>query len=180
MQKASHHPFIVICHWLTFALIMVALVLIEVKNYVPRDNPLRADLKTYHMLVGQFIFLVVIFRVIAKFFIPQPQEIDKSFKKYFKNSIHLCLYIFMIGMPITGILLMQSAGKPIPYFNDLYPLFVEKDLDLKKTLIYIHEYWGNAIYFFIGLHAIVALWREYILKDGTLQRMFLVKKAGSH
>jgi superoxide oxidase len=180
MQKASHHPFIVICHWLTFALIMVALVLIEVKNYVPRDNPWRADLKTYHMLVGQFIFLVVIFRVIAKFFIPQPQEIDQSFKKYFKNSIHLCLYIFMIGMPITGILLMQSAGKPIPYFNDLYPLFVEKDLDLKKTLKYIHEYWGNAIYFFIGLHAIVALWREYILKDGTLQRMFLVKKAGSH
>jgi len=85
----------------------------------------------------------------------------------------------MIGMPITGILLMQSAGKPIPYFNEIYPQFIEKDLDVKKTFKYIHEYWGNAIYFFIGLHALVAIWREYVLKDGTLQRMLLPKASVS-
>ena len=179
MQKNTHHPLIVIFHWFSFFLIMLALALIEIKNYVPRDNPWRADLKTYHMLVGQIIFLVVFCRVLAKFFIQQAHDADESYKRAFKKIIHLCLYIFMIGMPITGILLMQSAGKPIPYFNDIYPQFIENDLDVKKTFKYIHEYWGNAIYFFIGLHALVAIWREYVLKDGTLQKMLLTKASVS-
>ena len=153
----------------------MALVLIEVKNYVPRENPWRADLKTYHMLVGQLIFLLVLLRVVAKCFTPHPQDKDPILQKLLKHIIHFCLYVFMIGMPITGVLLMQSAGKPIPYFNEFYPQFIEKNMDLKKTFKYIHEYWGNAIYFFIGAHALAAIWREYIFKDGTLQKMLLTK-----
>ena len=92
MNKSIHHPLIVIFHWLSFALIMMALVLIEVKNYVPRENPWRADLKTYHMLVGQLIFLLVLLRVVAKCFTPHPQDKDPILQKLLKHIIHFCLY----------------------------------------------------------------------------------------
>jgi cytochrome b561 len=180
MNKSTHHPLIIFFHWFSFALILGALLLIEIKNYVPRDNPWRADLKTYHMLFGQMILLVVLLRVITRLFVINPIEQEKTLSRLFKKVIHACLYIFMLGMPMTGILLMQSAGKPIPYFGDLYPMLIQENVDLKKTYKYIHECWGNAIYFFIGAHAIMAIWREYIIKDGTLQKMLLAKATRSH
>jgi len=180
MNKSTHHPLIIFLHWFSFALILGALLLIEIKNYVPRDNPWRADLKTYHMLIGQMILFVVLVRVITKFFVINPIEQEKTLSRLFKKVIHACLYIFMLGMPVTGILLMQSAGKPIPYLGDIYPILLQENVNHKKTFKYIHEYWGNAIYFFIGAHAIMAIWREYVTKDGTLQKMLVSKVTRAH
>jgi len=180
MNKTTHHPLIIFFHWLCFGLIIAALLLIEIKNFVPRDNPWRADLKTYHMLLGQIILLVVILRVMTKLVVINPIEQEKTLARLFKKIIHACLYIFMLGMPITGILLMQSAGKPIPYFGDFYPNMIQESADLKKTFINIHEYLGNMIYVFIGAHAIMAIWRKYIMKEGAMQKILLSKASRSH
>ena len=94
--------------------------------------------------------------------------------------IHACLYIFMLAMPVSGIMLMQSAGNPIPYFGDLYPVLTHANINYAKAYKYIHIYLGNAIYLFIGAHAIMAIWREYIIKDGILQKMLLSKATRSH
>ncbi len=180
MNKSTHHPLIIFLHWFTFALILAALLLIEIKNFVPRDNLWRLDLKTYHMLIGQMIFVAVLVRVITRLFVINPIEQEKTLSRLLKKIMHAFLYIFMLGMPLTGVLLMQSAGKPIPYFGDLYPIFIQENLGLKQTYKYIHEYWGNAIYLFIGAHAIMAIWREYVMKDGTLQKMLLSKATRAH
>ena len=180
MNKTTHHPLIIFFHWLCFGLIIAALLLIEVKNFVPRDNPWRADLKTYHMLLGQIILLVVMLRVMTKLVVINPIEQEKTLARFFKKIIHACLYVFMLGMPITGILLMQSAGKPIPYFGDLYPGMIQESADLKKTFKNIHEYWGNTIYLFIGAHAIMAIWRKYIMKEGAMQKLLVSKASRAH
>ncbi len=180
MNKSTHHPLIIFFHWLSFALILGALLLIEIKNYVPRDHPWLVDLKTYHMLIGQMILLVVLVRIITRLFVINPIEQEKTLSRAFKKSIHFCLYIFMLGMPVTGILLMQSAGNPVPYFGNLYPVLTQANIELAKTYKYIHVYWGNAIYLFIGSHAIMAIWRQYVLKDGPLQKMLLSKATRAH
>ena len=180
MNKTTHHPLIIFFHWLCFGLIIAALLLIEMKNFVPRDNPWHADLKTYHMLLGQIILLVVMLRMMTKLMVINPIEQEKTLARFFKKIIHACLYIFMLGMPITGILLMQSAGKPIPYLGDFYPNMIQESSDLKKTFKYIHEYWGNTIYVFIGAHAIMAIWRKYIMKDGAMQKILLAKASRAH
>ena len=180
MNKSTHHPLIIFFHWFSFALILGALILIEVKNYVPRDNPWRTDLKTYHMLIGQMILLVVLLRIITRIFVINPIEQEKSVSRVFKKMIHACLYIFMLAMPVSGIMLMQSAGNPIPYFGDLYPVLTHANINYAKAYKYIHIYLGNAIYLFIGAHAIMAIWREYIIKDGILQKMLLSKATRSH
>jgi len=94
--------------------------------------------------------------------------------------MHACLYIFMLAMPVSGIMLMQSAGNPIPYFGDLYPALTQVNIGLAKAYKYIHIYLGNAIYLFIGAHAIMAIWREYVMKDGPLQKMLLPKATRAH
>jgi cytochrome b561 len=75
---------------------------------------------------------------------------------------------------------MQSAGKPIPYFGDFYPSMILESTDFKKTFINIHEYLGNMIYVFIGAHAIMAIWRKYIMKEGAMQKILLSKASRSH
>jgi cytochrome b561 len=180
MNKTTHHPLIIFFHWLCFGLIVAALLLIEIKNFIPRDNHWHADLKTYHMLLGQSILLVVILRMVTKLMVINPIEQEKTLARFFKKIIHACLYIFMLGMPITGILLMQSAGKPIPYLGDFYPSMIQESSGLKKTFKNIHEYWGNTIYLFIGAHAIMAIWRKYIMKDGIMQKILLSKASRAH
>jgi cytochrome b561 len=180
MNKSTHHPLIIFFHWFSFALILGALLLIEIKSFVPRDNPWQADLKTYHMLIGQMILLIVLLRIITRLFVINPIEQEKTLSRALKKMIHACLYLFMLAMPVSGIMLMQSAGKPIPYFGDLYPAFTHAHIDLAKTYKYIHIYLGNAIYLFIGAHAIMAVWREYVMKDGPLQKMLLPKATRAH
>ena len=86
MNKSTHHPLIIFLHWFTFILILGALLLIEIKNYVPRDNPWRADLKTYHMLIGQTILFVVLVRVISRFFVINPIEQQKTLSSITENK----------------------------------------------------------------------------------------------
>jgi cytochrome b561 len=180
MNKTTHHPLIIFFHWLCFGLIIAALLLIEIKNFVPRDNPWRADLKNYHMLLGQIILFVVMLRVVTKLVVINPIEQEKTLARFFKKIIHACLYVFMLGMPITGILLMQSAGKPIPYLGDFYPGMIQESVVLKETFKNIHEYWGNTIYLFIGAHAIMAIWRKYIMKEGAMQKLLVSKASRAH
>jgi cytochrome b561 len=180
MNKSTHHPLIIFFHWFSFTLILGALLLIEIKNYVPSDNPWRTNLTTYHMLLGQTILLVVLLRIITRLFVINPIEQEKTVSRVFKKMMHACLYIFMLAMPVSGIMLMQSAGNPIPYFGDLYPALTQVNIGLAKAYKYIHIYLGNAIYLFIGAHAIMAIWREYVMKDGPLQKMLLPKATRAH
>jgi cytochrome b561 len=38
----------------------------------------------------------------------------------------------------------------------------------------------NMIYVFIGAHAIMAIWRKYIMKEGAMQKILLSKASRSH
>jgi len=180
MNKSTHHPLTIFFHWFSFALILGALLIIEIKNYVPIDNPWRTDLTVYHSLLGQMILLVVLLRIISRLFVINPIEQEKTVSRVLKKMIHACLYIFMLAMPVSGIMLMQSSGNTIPYFGDLYPALTHANIDFAKIYKYSHIYLGKAIYLFIGAHAIMAIWREYVMKDGPIQKTLLSKATRAH
>jgi cytochrome b561 len=88
------------------------------------------------------------------------------------SIIHLALYGLMISMPILGWMLLNAAGKPIPFFGLNLPSRMSENRDMDANQIKeIHESVGTIGYFFIGVHALAALYHHYALGDNKLLRM---------
>jgi len=79
----------------------------------------------------------------------------------------------MIGMPLSGWLLLSAAGKPIPF--DL-PALIEANKELASQIKEIHEVIGTTGYFLIGLHVVAALYHHLVVRDDTLTRILPLRK----
>jgi cytochrome b561 len=90
--------------------------------------------------------------------------------------LHLAVYALMIGMPLTGWLLLSASGKPIPFFGFELPALIGTDKDLAGQIKEVHEFVGTMGYYLLGLHAIAALYHHYIQRDDTLTRMLPIRK----
>lgn len=160
-------------HWLMLLLFIAIYATIDLRELYPKGSDPREALKTWHFMLGMLSFVLVWLRLAARFSgptplikpaIPHPQEISAKL-------LHLALYVLMIGMPITGWLLLSATGKPVPFFGLELPALIGENKDLAKTLKDIHEFVGTAGYYLIGLHAAAALYHHYIVRDNTLLRM---------
>ena len=102
---------------------------------------------------------------------PRIEPAPPAWQHALATVVHWVLYLFMIGMPLGGWLMLSAAGKPIPYFGLELPSLVAPDKALATQVKEIHETIGKAGYALIGLHAVAALFHHHVLKDDTLTRM---------
>jgi cytochrome b561 len=160
-------------HWLMFFLIVGIYGCMELHEFYPRGSDIRQGLKHWHFMLGLSVFFLVWLRLLAKVWQVSPDispDITKWQKLAAKGS-HLVLYLFMLGMPIGGWLILSGEGENIPFFGLSMPPLMSENKDLAETIEDIHKLVGNIGYALIGLHAAVALFHHYIQKDNTLTRM---------
>lgn len=160
-------------HWLMVLLFMAIYATINLRELYPKGSDPREALKTWHFMLGMLSFVLVWLRLAARFSGPTPliKPAIPHLQEISAKLLHLALYVLMIGMPITGWLLLSATGKPIPFFGLELPALIGENKDLAKTLKDIHEFVGTAGYYLIGLHAAAALYHHYIVRDNTLLRM---------
>jgi superoxide oxidase len=119
------------------------------------------------------VFFLVWVRIIAKLWQLSPvikPDIGK-WQKLAAKTAHLALYLFMVGMPIGGWLILSGEGKDIPFFGLSMPPLISENKELAETVGDIHKLVGSIGYWLIGLHAAAALFHHYIQKDNTLTRI---------
>ena len=172
MSRTQYHPASVFLHWLVFLLVVAAFITIELKGQFPKGSEARDLCKSIHGVFGQLIFLAMIIRLaIRKIYgVPQPMN-SRLLLTHLAKAMHLLLYTLLLISPIFGILYFQYAGKEIHFFGLVWPQFVTPNPEMKKLVEGIHEFLGNSLYFLIGIHALAALWKHYVVKDDTLRRM---------
>jgi cytochrome b561 len=168
----KYHPASVFLHWLIFLLFVVALAAIELRGEVPKGTPLRATLKTVHMMAGQLIFLFVLFRLAARWRFGVPSALDAPrWQTRAAGVVHLLLYLVMFALPVTGILFTQAEGKDVMFFSLALPHVIGQNPALSDTLQDVHELIGNTVYYLVGLHVAGALWHHFVHRDQIFQRM---------
>lgn len=168
----KYHPASVFLHWFIFLLFIVALAAIELRGEIPKGEPLRATLKTVHMMAGQLVLLFVLFRLAARWRFGVPPELDApQWQARAAGTMHILLYLVMFALPVTGILFTQAEGKDVMFFSMALPRLIGSDPALSDTLKDIHELIGNAVYYLVGLHAAGALWHHFVRRDHIFQRM---------
>ena len=180
MPSQRYHPISIFFHWLIFLLVAIALGIIELKGQFPKGSEPRELCKTIHSLIGQFIFIAMALRLLARFVygVPEPIGPKQTFATLAK-LMHGLFYILLLTLPIMGFIFLQAGGKPIHFFSWVWPELIAPNPNVKKAFKEAHEFLGTSLYFLIGIHALAALWQHYILKDDTLRRMLNKLKAST-
>lgn len=165
-------------HWLMLLLFIAVYASIELRVLYEKGSDPREALKAWHFMLGLLVFALVWLRIAARLSGPTP-NIQPALGKVQQLSaklLHLALYMLMIGMPLTGWLVLSASGKVIPFFGLELPALIGENKDLAKQIKEVHEFVGNTGYFLLGLHVIAALYHHYIKRDDTLTRMLPYQK----
>jgi cytochrome b561 len=165
-------------HWLMLLLFVGVYGAIELRELFEKGSDPREALKTWHFMLGMLVFVLVWLRLAARLSGPTPAIVPEPARLQQLSSglLHLALYLLMIGMPLTGWLMLSAAGKPIPFFGLELPALIGENKDLSKQIKEVHEFVGTTGYFLIGLHAVAALYHHYLRHDNTLTRMLPERK----
>ena len=160
-------------HWLMLVLLVAVYLAMELHENFPKGSDARAFMKALHFMLGISVLIMMAARIAARFSGPTPliQPQPAGWQELLAKLMHLALYVFMIGMPIAGWLILSGEGKPVPFFGLELPALIAKNHDLAETIEHWHKEVGEWAYYLVGLHAVAALYHHYIVKDNTVLRM---------
>ncbi|MFA6014089.1 MAG: cytochrome b [Gallionellaceae bacterium] len=165
-------------HWLMLLLFVAVYGTIELRELFEKGSDPREALKTWHFMLGMLVFVLVWLRIAARLSGPTPaiQPEPEKMQQLSAKLLHLTLYALMIGMPLTGWLMLSASGKVIPFFGLELPALIGENKDLAKQIKEVHEFVGTTGYYLLGLHVIAALYHHFIKRDNTLTRMLPERK----
>ena len=160
-------------HWLMLVLLAAVYACIELREFFPKGGDLRAQLKTWHFMLGLLVFGLAAVRLGWSLFNVEPriEPAQAKLQALLAKLMHVALYGMMLGLPIAGWLILSGEGKVIPFFGFEHPPLIDANRSLAKLIEEIHETLANIGLALIGLHAAAALFHHHVLHDNTLQRM---------
>ena len=161
-------------HWLMFWLLVAVYAAINLHDLATKGSALRAELKTWHFMLGLCVFVLVGVRLFSRLLagpVPAIEPRMSAWQSRLATAMHVALYVFMVGMPLLGWLAVSAKGEPVLFFGSPLPLLIAPDKALYDRLKQIHETIGTAGYYLIALHAAAALFHHYVMRDNTLARM---------
>lgn len=160
-------------HWLMLLILVAVYACIELREFYPKGSDIREGLKSWHFMLGLTVFVLIWLRIYARITTTAPPITPAlaPLQNLSAKLMHVALYLFMIGMPLLGWILLSATGKPIPFFGLELPALVAENKGLADLIKEIHETGGTVGYFLVGFHAVAALFHHYYVKDNTLLRM---------
>jgi len=163
-------------HWLSFAFVLLAYVLINVREFAPRGSDARALIMQSHILAGLVVLALVVPRLLGRLRGPPPPPISPpiaSWEATLSRVTHVALYAFLFVQPILGVLTVFAGGHAItiPFTSLQIPSPMTGSHDLGERFGDIHGWVGTVFYYVIGLHILGALWHHFVRHDDTLRRI---------
>lgn len=149
-------------HWTVAALIFFQLLFGESMTTIAdageegtTASPSDPTLSIAHYWVGIAILCLVAIRLILRIVQGTPESAgDTTWMTYAAKASHWLFYILLVAAPATGLLAV--------YVSD--------------ELGDIHKLAKPAFIVLVALHAVAALFHQFVLKDGTLKRMLVPAK----
>ncbi len=166
-------------HWLMLLLLIAVYAMINLHDVAAKGSALRADLKTWHFLLGLGVLVLVAVRLVARPFAGAAPLIVPAIPRWQQRlavALHVGLYVFMLSMPLLGWLAVSAKGNPVLFFGAQLPPLIGQDKTFYDSLKEIHATIGTIGYYLVGLHAAAALFHHYVMHDNTLLRILPVRR----
>lgn len=160
-------------HWLSAALVVGAIALIEMKGWFPKDSALRESVKLWHFQLGAVVLVATVLRFSCLVFgcRPGPMVGKGNLERRLATFSHGALYLLLLILPVSGLLILIAAGKPVTLIGLPLPVWGDGSRAVAKSVKAMHELFGNAMIMMIALHFVAALWHQFVRRDGLMLRM---------
>lgn len=169
-----YHPVHVVIHWLMALLVVMMLGVGKVvMPGVDPANPQKVMMLQSHAYIGIAIAVLLVIRLILRFTVkrPVPADAGNTFLNFVGKAVHFLLYLFLIGMVLSGLGLFQMANLPAvfsgaaPYPANFFDYLPRMGHGLTSWLLLA----------LVALHFGAAMYHQFIRKDNLLGRMWFGK-----
>lgn len=153
-------------HWLTAILVLGAWLLAEGGREVAEDPPYL------HFALGLGVLALVLPRLLLRLAgqAPEPLEREGWLARGARIG-HGLLYLLLIAVPLSGWYIASRMGIEMSFLGLHLPALTAPVPGKPGLIGDLHENGGNLILILAGLHMVLALWHQFIRRDGTLMRM---------
>jgi len=160
-------------HWLTLILILglagVGLIMTELPN-----SPLKIQVYALHKSFGLTVLALTLVRLLWRWWAGSPEAIAGNLlERWAAKAAHVCLYLLLLVLPLSGWLYNSASGFPLKWFNliSLPRLLGGYNPQVKHFAHEVHENGFYVLALLLVVHAGAALYHHYVKKDDTLKRM---------
>lgn len=166
--NSSRYPTsMIVIHWLTALLILGAWLTAKGGREVIENPPLL------HFGLGLAVLVLIMPRIALRLTGGAPAtEQQSGWLVIAARAGHSLLYLFLIALPVTGWYAASRMGVSVALLGWQLPALTPAIQGRPGLIAELHENAGTFILILAGLHALMALWHQFILRDGTLKRMF--------
>jgi len=174
---AQYSKRMVIVHWLTFALVVVAWYLGDSLGDATDES--KATLAGYlvHMAMGISILVLVLSQLLFRRRDGTPPQLnDKPVFQAAARGVHYLLYAVLLLLPFSGIMtvITSTTGKALlawdanllPKAHGYHNVFAHS----------VHGLLSNVLIWLAVAHLLGAIKHQFIMKDGLMERMMLRRK----
>ena len=172
LSTGSYNLYSRYLHWLIAGLI---LFMIFLGWRLGDHDSLRLSRANLHKSVGITILLLSFVRIGFRLAYKAPAEPPMpSWQLWAAKALHVGFYVIMIGMPLTGWLMVSTSAREIPFYG-LFPwphLPVPQTHDAHEFFETFHGLIAKLIiYAMVPLHVLAALKHQFVDKDTVVQHM---------
>lgn len=134
----------------------------------------RYELVNQHKSIGLTIFMLVVLRLLWRFYTPPP-ALPESISYWQQQSsrwVHAGIYLLLLALPLVGWSMSSAAGFVVSWF-DLFdlPALLSQDDGLKTILMAIHAVLAWSLALLVIGHILAAFHHHIVKKDTVLKRM---------
>lgn len=158
---------LVAIHWITAAAVLGAWATAEGGREVVAEPPLL------HFTFGLAVLALVLPRLVLRLrggtrpdHGPRPLAVAAG-------AGHALLYALLIALPLSGWYAASQMGVGVQFLGVHLPALTAPLQGRPGIVAEFHESAGSLILLLAGLHAVMALWHQFVLRDGTLRRISL-------
>ena len=116
----------------TLAVFILSQILFGINLHFMDPSRVKGELIHFHKIFGTFILFLIFLRLAWKFYNPSPSHESLSlFHKISSKIIQILMYIFLILIPIQGMLLTWVSGADVLLLGIVkLPRLIEEDFIL--------------------------------------------------
>ncbi len=126
-----------------------------------------------HKSVGILILALTVLRIVVRYWKPRPPKLEHGWQGTLASAVHVGLYVFMLGAPLTGWALVSTSKVKVPTL--IFGVVPLPHLPLPQSVHGLAEN-GHGLLAWIGialfvLHVAGALRHHVLMSDGLIWRM---------
>lgn len=156
-------------HWLSAALVLLLWLMAQSEALLPREW--RHGMWSLHIAAGATLILIYCARVYWSISsATRPASINTGMLRLVEHATHGLLYVVLAATLILGMVNVAARGWDLFGLVQI-PAFAPDDRALRRSINGWHELAANVLLGLAAIHALAALYHQFVRRDGVLRRM---------